>query len=154
MAIDGPPLMGTVPLPPWLRRIQQTWYWQNFALPIGVGFLGSFALQGCLSDIFNIQANCIHIAINSTVTSLLTAWVKGHSVGSSDFKSNGTPLAAAPKLKEMVDVAAMLELKAADPTSNITPDIAKQVAASVTQTEQIITGTADAITKATNGSLK
>lgn len=80
-----------MPLPPWMRRYQQTWYWQNFVMPLLVGFLGSLILQGCLKDVFHISMSCVQAATNGCILSLVTAWVKGHSTGSVSFNPDGTP---------------------------------------------------------------
>ena len=140
--------MGTVPLPPWLRRWQQTWYWQNAALPITVGFLGSLYQQGCMSDIFAISMVCVKGAVNATVLTLLTSWVKGHSAGSSDFRSDGTPIPAAPKLKESADAAVALQQQASDTTSSVTQATATNAARTVRATEATVIATADAVTQA------
>jgi hypothetical protein len=130
--------MATVPLPPWLRRCQQSWYWQNAALPVFVGFLGSLTLQGCMSDVFAISLVCVKGAANATILTLLTSWVKGHSVGSSDFKSDGTELPAAPKLKELADTAITLQAKASDPASPVTQADATQAAQTVTRVDAVV----------------
>lgn len=140
--------MSTVPLPPWMRRIQQAWLYQNLAMPIGVGFFSSLILQGCLSDLFNIQFTCVHTAVNACASSLLTAWVKGHSVGSSDFRSDGNPIPAASKLKESADAAVALQQQASDTTSPVTQATATNAAKAVRATEATVIATADAVTQA------
>ena len=130
--------MATVPLPPWLRRIQQSWYWGRFALPVLVGFIGSLTLQGCMADIFAISVVCVKGAVNATVLTLLTSWVKGHSEGSSDFKSDGTPLEAAPKLKQLADTAITLQAKVTDPQSPVTQADATQVAQTVARVDDVV----------------
>lgn len=88
--------MGTVPLPPWLRRIQQSWLWQVIALPLLLGFGGSMLSMGCLANgIQNISHACLMGAINSTLISFATVVISGHSAGSASFNSDGTVNAAA-----------------------------------------------------------
>jgi hypothetical protein len=133
--------MSTVPLPPWLRRCQQSWYWQNAALPITVGFVGSLYQQGCMSDIFAISMVCVKGAVNSIVLTLITSWVKGHSIGSSDFKSDGTVIDAAPKLKQLADAAIVMQTKASDPTSPVTQAAATQAAETVARVDTVVSET-------------
>jgi hypothetical protein len=123
--------MPTVPLPPWLRRWQQWWLYQNAIMPIAVGFVSSLVLQGCLKDLFHIEFDCVHTAVNACGSSLLTAWVKGHSAGSSDFKTDGTPIPAAPELKQLADKAIVLQAKATDPADPTTQAQATEAAATV-----------------------
>jgi hypothetical protein len=130
--------MPTVPLPPWMRRIQQSFWWQIAMLPMLVGFLGSLILQGCLADVFAISLGCVKGAVNATVLTLLTSWVKGHSSGSSDFKSDGTPLDAAPKLKQLADTAIALQAKATDPSSPVTQAEATDAAQTVTRVDAVV----------------
>jgi hypothetical protein len=139
--------MATVPLPPWLRRCQQSWYWQNFALPIVVGFLGSITLQGCMADVFSISMVCVKGAANATMLTLLTSWVKGHSTGSSDFRSDGTVLEAAPKLKQLADTAITLQAKASDPTSPVTQAEATDAAATVTRVDAVVSNVLESTIK-------
>jgi hypothetical protein len=141
-------MSSTVPLPPYLRRLQQSWWWQAFLLPVTVGFLGSITLQGCLSDIFSISMICVKGAVNATILTLLTSWVKGHSAGSSDFKSDGTTLDAAPKLKQLADAAIVMQAKATDPTSPVTQAEATQAAQTVTRVDAVVSNVlASATTK-------
>jgi hypothetical protein len=140
--------MATVPLPPWLRRIQQSWYWQNLIMPIGVGFLGTLTLQGCLTDVFNVSMVCVKGAVNGVILTLITSFVKGHSAGSSDFKSDGTTLDAAPKLKQLADAAIVMQAKATDPTSPVTQAEATQAAQTVTRVDAVVSNVlASATTK-------
>ena len=106
----------TVPMPPWMRRVQQSFYWQNIFLPTAVGFGGSLIIQGCLGQLDNIQKSCVVAAFHSTVLTWITAWVKGHSTGSTSFAADGTDIAAAPKLKELADNVIAIKAQAADPT--------------------------------------
>jgi hypothetical protein len=82
--------MGDVPLPPWMRRIQQSFYWQFIVLPVLVGF--GVALTPCIGKgIQNIEAVCAWGAVNTCITSLITQFVSGHSIGSASFKPTGEP---------------------------------------------------------------
>jgi len=83
--------MPTVPLPPWLRKIQQSWYWQFLGLPLLVGFGGSMVTMGCLKDgIQNVAPACFWGAVNTTIISFFTVLISGHSPGSASFEPNGT----------------------------------------------------------------
>jgi hypothetical protein len=83
--------MGTVPLPAWLRRWQQGWFYQAALVPFVVGFGGFLLADGCLKDgIFSIQMPCLESAFSGFVVSLITVFVTGKSVGSPDFHPDGT----------------------------------------------------------------
>ena len=83
--------MPTVPLPPWLRRIQQSFLWQFVGLPIIVGFFGALTVNGCLAHgLFAIDTACLEGATSSTLISFLTVAISGHSPGSDSFKNDGT----------------------------------------------------------------
>jgi hypothetical protein len=83
--------MGTVPLPPWLRAWQQTWYYQALLVPFVVGFGGFLVADGCLSGgIFAITLACAKSAFSGYLVSLATVFISGKSVGSPDFKTDGT----------------------------------------------------------------
>ena len=84
--------MGTVPLPPWLRKWQQTWYFQALLVPFVVGFGGFLIADGCLSDgIFSLHKACLESALNGWIISVITVFISGKSVGSPDFHPDGTP---------------------------------------------------------------
>lgn len=105
----------TIPMPAWLRAWQQTWYWQMLLLPALTGFGGSLLLQGCLSKgVENIDHACLMAAMNATLLTFFTAWVKGHSVGSTSFAIDGTTIAAAAPMKELADNAVELKARADD----------------------------------------
>jgi hypothetical protein len=81
-----------VPLPPWLRKIQQSWLWQFIGLPLSLGFGSAMLLDGCLANgIDHIQRACVMGAISTTVISFLTVVISGHSVNSASFYPNGKP---------------------------------------------------------------
>src|SRR5262245_5405226 len=119
-------MMPEVPLPPLLRRFQQSWYWQSLLLPFLVGFGGSLLLQGCLGDLGNLQQKCIWAAFNGYLISLITSWIKGHSLGSASFAADGTKIAAVGQLKQLVDTAHSVQAKAADPSA---PEVTDEDAA-------------------------
>lgn len=107
----------TVPMPAWLRKIQQGWAYQAVILPAVIGFGGSLMLQGCLIDgIDNISRKCAMAALNGFLISLFTSFLKGHSPGSASFASNGDPIPAAVQIKEMADNVVKIQTKASDPT--------------------------------------
>ena len=84
--------MGTVPLPPWLRKWQQGWLYQTVLVPFVVGFGGFLLADGCLKDgIFSIQTSCLESAFSGFVVSLITVFISGKSVGSAEFHPDGTP---------------------------------------------------------------
>ena len=84
--------MPTVPLPPWLRAWQQTWYWQILLMPALIGFGGSLVVNGCFANgLFAIGLPCVKLATSTWVLALLTSFIKGHSSGSASFNPNGTP---------------------------------------------------------------
>ena len=84
--------MGTVSLPPWIRRIQQGYVYQLLLVPFIVGFGGFLLADGCLKDgIFAISKTCVESAFSGYVVSMITVFVSGKSVGSPEFHSDGTP---------------------------------------------------------------
>ena len=84
--------MGTVPLPAWMRRIQQTYAYQALLVPFVVGFGGFLIADGCLTGgIFNMQRACLESALNGWIISVITVFISGKSVGSPDFHPDGTP---------------------------------------------------------------
>jgi hypothetical protein len=89
------------PLPPWARRIQQTWLFQVVALPIFLGFGSAIMVQGCLANgIEHIQRACLMGAINSTIISFVTVIVSGHSVASPAFHDDGSSNKAVAEVVE------------------------------------------------------
>jgi hypothetical protein len=79
------------PLPPWLRRVQQTYLAQVVVLPILMGFGSSMLISGCIADgIDHITRACVMGSINSTLAAFLTAVFSGHSPGSASFNKDGT----------------------------------------------------------------
>ena len=79
------------PLPPWLRRIQQTYLAQVVVLPILTGFGSAILIGGCLANgIDHITRTCVMGAINSTMAAFLTAILSGHSPQSASFNPDGT----------------------------------------------------------------
>lgn len=131
--------MADISLPPWMRRIQQTWYWQKFLQPMGVGFATAVVLQGCLGHgIEHIEMPCMVGAGNSMITALITKWTAGHSQGSTAFASDGTPIAAAPKLKALADAAIAMQTNATDPKSPVTQAQATDAAATVARVDTVV----------------
>lgn len=84
--------MATVPLPPVLRRIQQSWLYQALLVPFVVGFGGFLLADGCLSGgVFSVSPACLKTAFSAWVVSAITVFVSGKSVGTPEFKADGTP---------------------------------------------------------------
>jgi hypothetical protein len=84
--------MMDTPLPPAVRRVQQSWYWQALGLPLSLGFGSAILVQGCLANgIDHISRACVMSALSGALISFLTVLVSGHPPGSSDFHSDGTP---------------------------------------------------------------
>jgi hypothetical protein len=138
-----------VPLPPILRRAQQSWLWQVIGLPVSVGFGSAILVQGCLAHGFeNLQRACVMAALDGTLVSFLTVVISGHSPGSPSFKSDGTVIEAAPKLKELADNAIILQQKANDPLSSVTRGEARDAAIAVNQIEAVV-GAQNAMFKST-----
>lgn len=127
--------MGTVPLPPWLRNLQQSALWQDICLPILTGFGGALVLHGCFGKgIENIDRACVMLALNTLLLTWLTSIVKGHSVGSASFDAAGNPIAAAPVLKQLADTAVELQKRADDPKdTTVTPELGQAAAHVVDQ---------------------
>lgn len=120
----------TVPMPAWLRKIQQSWMYQVVILPTVIGFGGALLLQGCLADLANIQRACVMTALNGFIIAVLTSFLKGHAPGSTNFASDGSTIPAAEKLKELTDNVITIQAKAADlaiPT--VTPAMGANAAA-------------------------
>lgn len=81
--------MPDAPLPPWMRKIQQSYYWQYILLPVLVGF--GVAIAPCITKgIQNIEAVCLWGAVNTCVSSFIVQLVSGHSAGSASFNPDGT----------------------------------------------------------------
>ena len=94
--------MSTIPLPPYLRRIQQSWLWQMVALPFLVVFVGFLVAQGCLSNgVFHIGEHCFETALTATLLSIAANFISGHSVGSKEFNPDGTSNKAVAKVATM-----------------------------------------------------
>lgn len=80
-----------MPLPPLLRRVQQSYYWQFICLPVLIGFGGALVANGCLAHgLFDIDPVCLKTALSSTILSFLTVLISGHSPNSASFNSDGT----------------------------------------------------------------
>ena len=87
--------MPTVTLPPWLRRIQQSWYFQLILQPILVGALPIFI--GCAGmSMENLSIHCVKLSLGAGLIALLIAFQ--HSTGSASFKPDGTPNEAVEKV--------------------------------------------------------
>ena len=83
--------MGNIPLPPWLRRWQQTWYYQALLVPFIVGYGGFLIAGGCLSNgLFAMHKECLESAFSGFAVSLVTVFITGKSVGSPSFNTDGT----------------------------------------------------------------
>ncbi len=73
-------------LPPWLRRIQQAWWFQIFVQPMIVAALP--VLYACSGDNFsNISFACVKLAAGAAGVALY--FTLQHSFGSASFMSNG-----------------------------------------------------------------
>lgn len=143
-----------VPLPPLLRKWQQTWLWQVLGLPLVVGFGSAMLVSGCLKDgIQNITTVCVWGALNSTLVSFLTVVFSGHPPGSSDFKSDGTPTAA-PVLKQLDDNVLLVKEKATDPTSSISLADARFAEDSVKRAAAAVLVNAGMVKTALDGEVK
>jgi hypothetical protein len=81
--------MQDIALPPAIRRIQQSWYWQYAGLPIIIA-LSVAALPCMIKGIQYVEWSCLIGAINYLIVSSLTTIISGHSVGSSSFTSSGS----------------------------------------------------------------
>ena len=81
--------MQDIALPPAIRRIQQSWYWQYAGLPIIIA-LSVAALPCMIKGIQYIEWSCLIGAINYLIVSSLTTIISGHSIGSSSFISDGS----------------------------------------------------------------
>jgi hypothetical protein len=67
-----------------------------------VGFGGAILAQGCLANgIEHLQRACVMAAINSTIVSLVTVIVSGHSVASPAFHDDGSPNKAVAEVVEV-----------------------------------------------------
>ena len=85
-------MMADMPLPPWLRKIQQSYYWQVLCLPLLVGFGGALLTNGCLArGIFDIDVACLKGAVSSYILMTIGIYISGHSPGSASFNADGTP---------------------------------------------------------------
>ena len=116
----------TVPMPAWMRRSQQSWWWQVVGLPALLGFGGSLLLKGCLTGgLENIQSACLWSALDATLISFLTVLISGHSPGSVNFAVDGTSIPAAIKLKELADNVIEVKARAVDPAF---PNVGKTAA--------------------------
>lgn len=91
-----------MPLPPLLRRWQQTWMWQVIGLPISVGFLTSTVTNGCLSHgIFAMDMECLKNSISATIVAFIAVLISGHSPNSPSFHDDGTPNKAVEQVAEI-----------------------------------------------------
>jgi hypothetical protein len=105
--------VGTVPLPAWLRRWQQSFTYQVVLVPFIVGFGGFLLADGCLKDgIFAISKTCVESAFSGYVVSMITVFVSGKSVGSAEFKPDGTTNAT------VANVVAIQAKATAEPTND------------------------------------
>jgi hypothetical protein len=94
--------MNDIPMPPWMRVIQQSYIWQFVCLPILLGFGSAILVGGCLSHgIDNIERECIMGAVSTTIVSLLTVIISGHSTNSASFHTDGTPNKLVEQVAEM-----------------------------------------------------
>lgn len=119
----------TIPMPAFLRAWQQSWFYQAVLVPFVIGYGGSLLLLGCLKNgIFHLDAACWQDAFSGYAISLITVFVRGHSVGSAQFASNGTDIPAATELKKLADAAVAVQ-KRADDTSDIKVEPEQAIAA-------------------------
>lgn len=91
-----------VPMPPWMRQIQQTWAWQVLGLPIIVGFLTAAITNGCLAHgIFDMDMVCLKSSVSGTIISFITVLMSGHSPNSPSFHDDGSPNKAVEQVAEI-----------------------------------------------------
>lgn len=94
--------MNYIPMPPWMRVIQQSYIWQFVCLPVLLGFGRAILVSGCLSHgIDHMERECVMGAVSTTISSLLAVIISGHSTGSASFHADGTRNKLVEKVAEM-----------------------------------------------------